>query len=35
VVGGRGRFTLRDRHADQPVYLARAEGLDFDVIAAF
>jgi ABC-type branched-subunit amino acid transport system substrate-binding protein len=35
VVGGRGRFTLRDRHADQPVYLARAEGLDFNVIAAF
>jgi urea transport system substrate-binding protein len=35
VVGGRGRFTLLDRHADQPVYLARAEGLDFNVIAAF
>jgi ABC-type branched-subunit amino acid transport system substrate-binding protein len=35
VVGGRGRFTLRDRHADQPVYVARAEGLDFNVIAAF
>jgi hypothetical protein len=35
VSGGRGRFTLRDRHADQPVYVARAEGLDFNVIAAF
>jgi ABC-type branched-subunit amino acid transport system substrate-binding protein len=35
VAGGRGRFTLRDRHADQPVYLARADGLDFDVLGAF
>jgi ABC-type branched-subunit amino acid transport system substrate-binding protein len=35
MTGGRGRFTLRDRHAVQPVYLARADGLDFDVIAAF
>jgi ABC-type branched-subunit amino acid transport system substrate-binding protein len=35
VAGGRGPFTLRGRHADQSVYLARADGLDFDVIAAF
>jgi urea transport system substrate-binding protein len=35
VAGGRGQFTLRNRHADQPVYLARAEGLEFAVIAAF
>jgi ABC-type branched-subunit amino acid transport system substrate-binding protein len=34
VAGGRGRFVVRDRHAEQPVYLARADGLDFDVIAA-
>ena len=32
VAGGRGRFVLHDRHAVQPVYLARADGLDFDVI---
>lgn len=32
VEGGRGPFELRDRHAVQPVYLARAHGLDFDVI---
>jgi ABC-type branched-subunit amino acid transport system substrate-binding protein len=35
TTGGRGRFTLRGRHADLPVYLARADGLDFDVLAAF
>ncbi len=35
MTGGRGRLTLRDRHAEQPVYLARADGLDFDVLAAF
>ncbi len=35
VVGGRGRVTVRDRHVDQPVYLARADGLDFDVVAVF
>lgn len=35
TAGGRGRFALRGRHADQPVYLARADGLDFDVLAAF
>jgi urea transport system substrate-binding protein len=34
VAGGRGRFMVRDRHAEQPVYLARADGLDFDVIAS-
>jgi ABC-type branched-subunit amino acid transport system substrate-binding protein len=35
IVGGRGRLTVRGRHVDQPVYLARADGLDFDVIASF
>jgi ABC-type branched-subunit amino acid transport system substrate-binding protein len=33
VEGGRGPFVLRDRHAVQPVYLARADGLEFEVIA--
>jgi ABC-type branched-subunit amino acid transport system substrate-binding protein len=33
VSGGRGPFVLHDRHAVQPVYLARADGLDFEVIA--
>ena len=33
VAGGRGPFVLRDRHAEQPVYLARADGLDLEVIA--
>jgi hypothetical protein len=32
VTGGRARFTVHGRHAVQPVYLARADGLDFDVI---
>ncbi|MEV6301171.1 substrate-binding domain-containing protein [Actinoplanes sp. NPDC051861] len=32
VTGGRGTFELRDRHAVQPVYVARADGLDFEVI---
>jgi len=32
VTGGRGAFVVRDRHAVQPVYLARADGLEFDVI---
>ena len=32
VDGGRGPFVLRDRHAVQPVYLARANGLDLEVI---
>jgi urea transport system substrate-binding protein len=35
IVGGRGALTVRDRHVDQPVYLARADGLDFDVLGAF
>jgi ABC-type branched-subunit amino acid transport system substrate-binding protein len=35
VDGGRGRFVMRGRHADGHVYLARADGLDFDVIASF
>jgi ABC-type branched-subunit amino acid transport system substrate-binding protein len=34
VVGGRGPFVLHGRHAVQPVYLARADGLDFDVIGS-
>jgi ABC-type branched-subunit amino acid transport system substrate-binding protein len=33
VAGGRGTFVLRGRHAEQPVYLARATGLEFEVIA--
>ncbi|MFC7531677.1 substrate-binding domain-containing protein [Actinoplanes sp. GCM10030250] len=32
VTGGRGPFVLRDRHAVQPVYVARANGLDFEVL---
>jgi urea transport system substrate-binding protein len=32
VEGGRGRFVMRGRHARQPVYLARADGLDFEVL---
>ena len=32
VEGGRGAFVLRDRHAVQPVYLARADGLELTVI---
>jgi ABC-type branched-subunit amino acid transport system substrate-binding protein len=35
IVGGRGRLTLRHRHVDHPVYLARADGLDFDVLRSF
>ncbi|MFI5906089.1 substrate-binding domain-containing protein [Dactylosporangium sp. NPDC051541] len=35
ITGGRGPVTVRSRHVDQPVYLARADGLDFDVIDAF
>jgi urea transport system substrate-binding protein len=35
IVGGRGPLTVRDRHVDQPVYLARADGLDFDVLQSF
>lgn len=33
IDGGRGRLTVSRRHVDQPVYLARAAGLDFEVIA--
>ena len=33
ILGGRGPMTIRNRHVDQPVYLARADGLDFEVIA--
>jgi urea transport system substrate-binding protein len=32
--GPRGRVHVRDRHLQQQVYLARADGLDFDVVAA-
>jgi len=35
VDGGRGRMVVRDRHVDAPVYLARADALDLDVVAAF
>jgi ABC-type branched-subunit amino acid transport system substrate-binding protein len=35
IIGGRGRLTVSDRRVDQPVYLARADGLDFDVLKAF
>jgi ABC-type branched-subunit amino acid transport system substrate-binding protein len=35
IVGGRGTLTVRNRHVDQPVYLARADGLDFDVLRSF
>ncbi|GAA3274296.1 substrate-binding domain-containing protein [Dactylosporangium vinaceum] len=35
ITGGRGRVTVTSRHVDQPVYLARADGLDFDVIDSF
>ncbi|UWP83277.1 substrate-binding domain-containing protein [Dactylosporangium fulvum] len=35
ITGGRGRLTVAARHVDQPVYLARADGLDFDVLRAF
>ncbi|MER7273399.1 substrate-binding domain-containing protein [Dactylosporangium sp. NPDC000244] len=35
ITGGRGRLTVRGRHVDPPVYLARADGLDFDVLGAF
>lgn len=30
--GARGALTLRHNHLEQPVYLARADGLDFDVL---
>jgi urea transport system substrate-binding protein len=35
IVGGRGPLTIRHRHADQSVFLARADGLDFDVLRSF
>ena len=31
--GARGNMALRDGHAHQRMYLARAEGCDFDVIS--
>ena len=35
VDGGRGRAVMRGRHLQAPVYLARAEALDLDVVAGF
>jgi urea transport system substrate-binding protein len=35
VDGGRGRSVMRGRHLQAPVYLARAEALDLDVVAGF
>jgi urea transport system substrate-binding protein len=35
INGGRGRATMRGRHLQAPVYLARAEALDLDVVAGF
>ena len=35
VTGGRGRAVMRGRHLQAPVYLARAEDLDLDVVAGF
>lgn len=35
VLAGRGRLTLWRRHVVQPVYLARADGLDFEVVTSF
>lgn len=35
ITGGRGTLTVASRHVDHPVYLARADGLDFDVLDAF
>jgi ABC-type branched-subunit amino acid transport system substrate-binding protein len=35
VAGGRGQSVMRDRHLQTPVYLARAEALDLDVVAGF
>jgi hypothetical protein len=31
--GPRGELRVRDRHVQQRVYLAEANGLDFDVLA--
>lgn len=33
--GPRGLLRLRDSHVRQRIYLARAEGLDFDVLTEF
>jgi urea transport system substrate-binding protein len=35
VEGGRGRLEMHGRHLQTPVYLARAEALDLDVVATF
>ncbi len=35
VEGGRGRAVMSGRHLQAPVYLARAEALDLDVVAGF
>jgi hypothetical protein len=31
--GARGTLRLRGNHVEQPVYLAAADGLEFDVVA--
>jgi len=35
VLGGRGQLTVHRRHVSQPVYLARANGLEFEVLRSF
>jgi ABC-type branched-subunit amino acid transport system substrate-binding protein len=35
IVGARGPAVMRGRHLQAPVYLARADALDLDVVAAF
>jgi urea transport system substrate-binding protein len=35
INGGRGRAVMHGRHLQAPVYLARAEALDLDVVAGF
>jgi urea transport system substrate-binding protein len=35
VDGGRGRLVMRGRHLQAPVYLARAEALDLQIVAGF
>jgi len=35
VEGGRGLAVMSGRHLQAPVYLARAEALDLDVVAGF
>ena len=35
ITTGRGRLTLHGRQVRQRVYVGRADGLDFDVVAGF